>query len=595
MRALGVFEGGAMEHDLLAITGLGGEAGTTAVWPALRAQLLAAGLIGVEALPGVTPHFLRFHPTLAPLLWQELDAEARERLGLAHRQRYARLATYLYKEDTPNPQAARAIAQRELPNLLAALQRAFDAWDPEAVDFADSVLRFLRIFGRKREADAIQERLNSQAGETGSDAWFLAETNRGDQLHAAGRAGEAIGCFDAILAQLPTEPNYRRAMTLSLLARCHRAAGNTAAAEALAREALAQTSALPLDNDVLRHLSLCHTDLATILRQLGRYTEARECYERTLKIVREVADPRGQAVVSGQLGSLALVQRDFPEAMRRYQDALTTFDGLGEFDTVATCHHQLGLIFQTQGKWEAAERHYRQAAELQIRLGDESGAAETWCNLASTCWQQGRGAQAEQWYRQALTVKKRTGQAADGGKIHNNLAALLSADPTRLDEARQEGERALRLKETLDPGVSEIWTTHAILAEIATRQHRPDDARRHRKAARDAKRAFPGSRHALLRHLPLILACLSASGDASGAAELDPVLTQIAENGWTALVTALRQVLAGERDADLLCETLDLEDSLIIDTLLAALADPDSLRPLLELAAQQDAESDPPQ
>lgn len=594
VRALGVFEGGAFEDDLLAITGLGGEAGATAVWPALRSQLLAAGLLGVEALPGVTPPFLRFHPTLAPLLWQELDGDARERLGLTHRKRYAQLAKYLYREDTPHPEAVRAIADRELPNLLAALQRAFDENDSRAVDFADKVLRFLRFFGRTREANSIQERANSQAGEMGSDAWYLAESNRGEQLFAAGHPGEAIRCFEAILALLSSEPSYRRAVTLSRLARSHRATGNLATAEALARQALEQTSALPRDSDALRHLSLCHTDLATILRARGRYPEARECYEHALKIDHEIGDSRGQAVVSGQLGTLALVQQDFPEAMRRYQDALTAFDRLGEGGVVATCHHQIGVILQTQSDWEAAERHYRLAAELRTRLGDESGTAKTWCNLANVCVLQGRAEHAEQWYRQALAVMERTKHAANEAFIRNNLAALLSEDPNRLDEARREAQQALDLRQALDPGACEIWTTHTLLAEIATRQHRTDDACRHRKAARDTKRAFPGTHHELLSHLPLIQVCLAATGDASTAAELDEVLTQIAEHGWTALVTALRRVLAGERDADLLCDPLDAEDSLIVETLLAALADPESLRPLLELAEQQQ-QTDPPQ
>ncbi len=594
VRALGVFEGGAFEDDLLAITGLGGEAGATAVWPALRSQLLAAGLLGVEALPGVTPPFLRFHPTLAPLLWQELDGDARERLGLAHRQRYAQLAAFLYQEDLPHPKAARAIAEREQPNLLAALQRAFDAMDADAVAFATCVLFFLRLFGRKREADEIQERANRHGGETGSDAWFIAESNRGDQLYEAKRPREAIRCFEAILAQLPDESNYRRAITLSRLARSLSAAGNTADAEALADKALEQTSALPRDQKVLHLLSICHTELADILRGRGRYREAREHYEHSLAIHNEIDDTRNRAVVFGQLGSLALAEGDFREAMRRYQDALTAFDNLGERNIVATCHNQLGLILQTQGHWEAAERHYRQAAELKIHLSNEAGAAETWCNLANVCWRQGRNAQAEQWYRQALAVMEKAGHAVNESTIRNNLAALLSEDPTRLDEAQREAERALSLRRTLDPGVSEIWNTHSILAKIATRQNRPDDARRHRKAARDAKRAFPGTWHALLRYLPLILDCLTATGDASVAKQLDEALTRMTEHGWTALVTALRRVLAGERDADLLCDPLDAEDSLIVETLLAALADPESLRPLLELAEQQQ-QTDPPQ
>jgi hypothetical protein len=46
-------------------------------WPALRRQLEAAALIQAERLPGVAPPYLRFHPTLAPLLWVGLEAEER--------------------------------------------------------------------------------------------------------------------------------------------------------------------------------------------------------------------------------------------------------------------------------------------------------------------------------------------------------------------------------------------------------------------------------------------------------------------------------------------------------------------------------------
>lgn len=585
LRTLGVFEGGAMEPELLAITGMENAAGNP--WPALRAQLLAAGLIDVEVVPGVTPPFLRFHPTLAPLLWHELDADTRQSLSLAHRQRYAQLASYLYQQDTPHPHAARAIAGRELPNLLAALNRAFDDGDAEAVEFAEFVLRFLHYFGRKREADAIQERANRQAGEMGSDAWFLAESNRGVQLRATGRPAEAICCFEAILKQLPIRPNYRRSVTLAHLANSHSAAGNPNDAESRARQALYETKQLPDDKDTVRHQSVCYTELADTLANRGRYPEAREHYEQSLALKQKIGDIRGQAVVSGQLGSLALAQGDYQEAVQRYNDALATFTNLSETSNVAVSYHLLGLAFQNQHNWDAAESHYRWAAELKTHLGDEVGATTTWCNLANVCRLRGRSDQAEQWYRKALVVMKNTTHTANEAVIRNNLAGLLADLPGRLRDAQQEAEHALRLKQTLDPSVSEIWATHNILANIATRQQRPDDARRHRKAARDAKRAFPGTQHQLLSHLPLILTCLTAAGDTNAATQLETVLAQREQLGWTALVSALRQILAGERDADTLCETLDLEDSMVIETLLAALADPASLQPLLALAEQQ--------
>jgi hypothetical protein len=50
------------------------------VWPGLRRQLERAALIEAERVPGVGPPFLRFHPTLAPLLWSQLDAAEQSRL-----------------------------------------------------------------------------------------------------------------------------------------------------------------------------------------------------------------------------------------------------------------------------------------------------------------------------------------------------------------------------------------------------------------------------------------------------------------------------------------------------------------------------------
>jgi len=61
---LGVFQGGALESQLLEITEL-----AESDWAGLRQELAATGLIQVEHLLGVNSPFLKFHPALAPVLW----------------------------------------------------------------------------------------------------------------------------------------------------------------------------------------------------------------------------------------------------------------------------------------------------------------------------------------------------------------------------------------------------------------------------------------------------------------------------------------------------------------------------------------------
>ncbi|MEM9368888.1 MAG: hypothetical protein AAGD07_23085 [Planctomycetota bacterium] len=97
VRRLGVFQGGAMEAELLAIMEWDGrlslrESGVTdadpdatfaerkaTIWPALRRRLEEVALIEAESIPGVVPPFLRFHPTLAPMLRASLTPESTAR------------------------------------------------------------------------------------------------------------------------------------------------------------------------------------------------------------------------------------------------------------------------------------------------------------------------------------------------------------------------------------------------------------------------------------------------------------------------------------------------------------------------------------
>jgi hypothetical protein len=123
VRHLGVFQAGAFEFLLLVITEISPEQ-----WVSLRPALANTGLIQVEDLShlGVAP-YVKFHLTLAPALWQELDQEQQTALAARYRQSYCQLSETLYYEDQKNLHAVRAVAQRELPNLLHAVYAALQA------------------------------------------------------------------------------------------------------------------------------------------------------------------------------------------------------------------------------------------------------------------------------------------------------------------------------------------------------------------------------------------------------------------------------------------------------------------------------------
>jgi tetratricopeptide (TPR) repeat protein len=574
---LGVFQGGAMENMILQITEI-----PEADWAGLRRQLEAAALVEPEDLPGVTVPFLRFHPTLAPMLWAQVDSAEQGRLSHAHRQQYYGLASDLYQEDQRNPHQARAIAFRELPNLLHAVHAALAESDPDAVDFADCVTRFLSYFGLPREIAALAARSQAAAGELGSRSWYLAQSNRGEQLLAAGRAQEAAEVFREVLRHLQEAPSFERALTLGRLGRCYIAKGRPDLAEREYKNALAVLGRLSPSDAVKRQRGNQLTDLADVLSNQGRYAQARERYEEGLEIFKELEDLRGQGVSLGQLGTLAMVEGNLEEAVARYQDALVLFQQLQEPASEAIVWHQLGLAFQRVRQWDEAERHYREAARIDEGLGRLASAAQTWNQLAVVNRRAGKPAAAETWYRKAIEGRRQAGDLFTTAGALGNLAGLLSSQPQRLDEARQLAEEALAIKKKLDPGASEIWKTYSILSGIADQQGQPAQAREYRRLAREAKRSFAGTRHELRRHAQNILATVIATQDADQRESLIAHgLPALERGGWTNLVGAIRRILAGERDADALCESLDIEDSMIVEAILAGIEDPSSLQDLM--------------
>jgi tetratricopeptide (TPR) repeat protein len=593
---LGVFQGGAFEDDLLAITGI-----PESDWQALRGQLEDAALIEAENVPGVNFPFLRFHPTLAPMLWAQLGPDDQVRLSAAHRQRYAAFAGYLYHEDSRHPHQARAIVRRELPNLLHAVHAALDAGNPEAVDFADSVNRFLSIFGLKRESEALVAKSQAAAGEAGSKTWRLAQSSRGEELLRAGQATAAAKIFQDMLVQLGDAPSYDKAVTLAHLGRCLLSGGRPHEAAQCDLDAVVIFDKLEQGDEVKRSRAACMTDLASALCEMGKYAEARKAYEDSLKAKVELGDLRAQGVTLAQLGRLAMVEGRLNEAIERYQAALDLSQQLREPLMEAVAWHQLGVIFHKASQWDEAERHYRESARIEEEHGHLAGAAQTWNQLAMVAELAGKPEAAEAWYRKAIKALRDAGDLLSASRALNNLADLLQSRPGRLAEAQQSAEESLNIKRTLEPGMAEIWTTYNILAKIADKEAEATSnavrkveletqACDYRRQSRNAKWDFPGTRHELQCHLPLILGVIAAVQETTYRAMLEQSLPVLEQHGWGDLATVFRRILDGERDEETLCEFLDFQKSVIVMAILRGLADPSSLQDLIA-AAEAGAET----
>lgn len=573
---LGVFQGGALEDLLLLVTEFSEEQ-----WQALRPTLEATGLIQPEHLSDFCVPYLKFHPTLAPALWSRLSSEAQIELLACHRKQYYLLSASLYDEDIPYPYKVRDITRRELPNLLYAVNGALDVgeeWAVEFVSFINKLIDYLRL---NRDRDVLYERAKQVDGTIGSQAWYLVRSNFGEQLFSDGRYQDAAQVFNEILVELSEQPSYKHCYTLTQLGRCLAEQGQVKQAIALYCQGLVVATQLKASNHVKRLIATLKTDLADAFKEIGDYGKARIAYEQSLTLAQEFGDARGEAVVNGQLGTLALFQDNIAEAKQRYSEALTKFQRLNEPAEEAVFWHNLGMVYQKAEQWKAAEEAYREATRIRESRGNLPGLAQTWNNLALVTESVGKSVAAEAWYRKAIDAATSVKDWLQVSRSLRNLANLLQNQPNRLQEARQLAEEALAIKQTLDPAATEIWNTYEILADIAYQQDDTAQAIEYRRLSRHARAAFPGTWDQLKELGQCIAGVVAAVNNAEVREHLEPALEEWTQAGWGHLVAAIREILKGERDEDVLCESLDLAESMIIYAILRGIADPETLKLLL--------------
>jgi tetratricopeptide (TPR) repeat protein len=572
---LAVFQGGAMEYDILAITQIDAE-----LWKTARAELEGAALITVEPIQNIDSSFLRFHPTLAPYLAAQLPAERRAALETRFWQEYHKTANQLYQLDTQHPHEARAIARRELPNMARALDLTLAAGaHDEVMVFVDRIARFLDNFGRWRERDELQRKIAAiQFDGAGgiTKAEYLRLNGRGEALRQAGRAVEAEKLFRDLLTRLEAgaayDSSYDQAYLLWNLGRCLAAQGRPVQAIEQHRRALAGLEVLSAtDTAVKQMIGAVHTDLADLHTVLGHYDDAENEYKAALVIDEKLGDDRGKGVDLGQLGSLALRRGDLAEAGRRYAEALETFQRLGEPGMEAVAWHQLGIVAQQARNWGQAERCYRESVRICEQIRDLPQLAKSFNQLALVAKSAGRLDEAERWYLRASEVYEELQSSYEQSVVLSNLANLY-LDQGQLDQAERYARRAAAIKETLDLS-AEPWATYNILAGIATARGRAAEAADWQRKEQDSYGAYAGAAHAIRNWQPVIVNIVElCRANAQPEGDLAAFLDQMGNtNDWRNAVAVIRRILAGERDIEKLRGELDSTDFVIVHTILAQL------------------------
>jgi tetratricopeptide (TPR) repeat protein/CHAT domain-containing protein len=563
---LGVFQGGAMEDVLLDITEIPAEE-----WGKLRLALISTGLMRAKNVYEQT--YLQFHPSLTTALHSDKQEDLRYR----HQRRYYELSDELYFEDEKDPEAIRAIVKCELPNLLFAVKGALAINLNYVAEFVNNVNSFLNIFGLRQDSKIFIQQVTSLLRNVYNDDWYINQISIGEQFFYEGECVQAIDMFTKILKILEGTTNYYHCLTLNWLGRCFRLQGQAKQAIIYYQQSLKIIQQFEQTQDIQHQTGILYSDLADALTDSGHYLKAKTAYKQSLKILQKTDDIIGQIVIQGELGYLALEQRNLNEAEQRYKIVLSIAQRLHDHYHEAIYWHQLSIVYQEGKLWENAEQACRKAIKMHETQGNLFSAAGGWNQLGIIAEEMGKWIEAELWYRKAIEIGTIIGDKKELSAWLSNLANILKNNSTNLTDARKFAEESLDIKKNLDLETTEIWKTYNILAEIADKQCNTKAAKKYRCFSRETKANFGGTLDELKhKHKKLIFA-VTWNKNIEEALK-DYVEEDYSDENWENIKIAIQQILAGERDVDKLCEPLTFYDAPIITAILEGITNPESLK-----------------
>ena len=105
--------------------------------------------------------------------------------------------------------------------------------------------------------------------------------------------------------------------------------------------------------------------MAKICKQQYRYKEAKELYEKAIKIMKEMGDKKGEATSYGNLGTLFLSLCKYDKAKEYLEKALAIRIQIGDKRGEATSNGNLGTVFLSRGKYDKAKEYLEKALAIE--------------------------------------------------------------------------------------------------------------------------------------------------------------------------------------------------------------------------------------
>ena len=247
---------------------------------------------------------------------------------------------------------------------------------------------------------------------------------RGLSLERRGQREDARALYERALHDGTASTTSEVAQLHRLIARAFLEDGEYAAAEDSANVALAIAEQSHDEADRGRAINT----LAAIQWNQGAHDEAQRLYLVARASALQVGDARLASMTGSNLGIIATVRGDDPDALKYYESGLSDARGAGLVDEAMNALVNLGQLHTHMSRFEEADRALGEAKEMCVVVGDLSRLMRIELHLAKLRIKQGEQHAARAAWQHARDLAAETGDTLSDGEAEHIAGIMARLD-----------------------------------------------------------------------------------------------------------------------------------------------------------------------